>query len=110
VDGSEGALAWDSERPDELWLGHRDRANEVLLRNPALLDPAAQARTTLPAGHAEGFAETFRELYRAVYATVATGEMPAEPDFPTFAEGHRANVLGDAIALSNRERRWVEVW
>jgi predicted dehydrogenase len=110
VDGSEGALAWDSERPDELWLGHRDRANEVLLRNPALLDPAARARTTLPAGHAEGFAETFRELYRAVYAAVATGEMPAEPDFPTFAEGHRANVLGDAIALSNRERRWVEVW
>lgn len=35
--------------------------------------------------------------------------MPAEPDFPTFDDGHRANVLGDAIALSNRERRWVQV-
>jgi predicted dehydrogenase len=109
VDGSAGALAWDSERPEELWLGHRDRPNETLLRNPSLLDPAAQARTTLPAGHAEGFAETFRELYRAVYSAVAKGSMPAAPDFPTFADGHRANVLGDAIALSHAERRWVEV-
>lgn len=109
VDGSAGALAWNSERPEDLWLGHRDEPNETLLRNPGLLDPAAQARTTLPAGHAEGFAETFRELYRAVYAAVAEGAMPAEPDFPTFADGHTANVLGDAIALSNRERRWVEV-
>ena len=109
IDGSTGSLAWNSERPEELWLGHRDRANETLLRNPGLLEPSAQARTTLPAGHAEGFAETFRELYGAVYGAVADGAMPAEPDFPTFADGHRANVLGDAIALSNRERQWVEV-
>lgn len=109
VDGSTGALAWNSERPEELWLGHRDQPNETLLRNPGLLDATAQVRTTLPAGHAEGFAETFRELYRAVYAAAADGAMPAEPDFPTFADGHRANVLGDAISLSNRERRWVEV-
>ena len=109
VDGSEGSLAWDAERHEELWLGHRDRANEVLLRNPGLLGPAAQARTTLPGGHAEGFAETFRELYRAVYSAVADGGMPDEPDFPSFADGHRANVLGDAIAESNREGQWVEV-
>jgi predicted dehydrogenase len=109
VDGSAGALAWNSERPEELWLGHRDRANELLLRNPQLLDAQAQARTTLPGGHAEGFAETFRELYRAVYSAVVEGVMPAEPDFPTFADGHRANVLGDAITLSNDEQRWVEV-
>jgi predicted dehydrogenase len=31
------------------------------------------------------------------------------PDFPTFADGHRANVLGDVVAASARERRWVEV-
>ena len=109
VDGSDGALAWDAERNEELWLGHRDRPNETLLRNPGLLEAEAQARTTLPAGHAEGYADTFRELYRAVYSAVAEGGMPTEPDFPTFADGHRANVLGDAITLSNDEQRWVEV-
>ncbi len=109
IDGSEGALAWCQERPEELWLGHRDRPNETLLRNPGLFAPEAAARTTLPGGHAEGFAETLRELYRAVYAAVAAGAMPDEPDFPSFADGHRANVLGDAIILSNREQRWVDV-
>ncbi|HYZ78528.1 MAG TPA: Gfo/Idh/MocA family oxidoreductase [Gaiellaceae bacterium] len=109
VDGSLGALGWDSERPEELWLGHRGRPNEVLLRSPALLEPEAAIRTTLPAGHAEGFADTFKELYRAVYAAVAAGGMPDEPDFPTFADGHRENVLAEAVLRSARERRWVEV-
>jgi predicted dehydrogenase len=109
VDGSLGALAWDSERHEELWLGHRGRPNEILLRSPALLEPEAAVRTTLPAGHTEGFADTFKELYRAVYVAVAAGGMPDEPDFPTFADGHRENVLAEAVLRSARERRWVEV-
>jgi predicted dehydrogenase len=109
VDGSEGALAWDSERNEELWLGHRGRPNEILPRDPALFAREASMRTSLPAGHAEGFADTFKELYRAVYSAVAAGGPPEEPDYPTFADGHWENVLGDAVALSNRERRWVEV-
>jgi hypothetical protein len=35
--------------------------------------------------------------------------MPDEPDFPTFEDGHRAQLLGDAIARSSRERAWVPV-
>ncbi len=109
VDGSQGALAWDGERNEELWIGRRDRGNEVLQRNAALMHPAAAARTHLPVAHAEGFADTFRELYRAVYADVARGGPSDEPDYPTFRDGHVENVLGDAVALSSRERRWVEV-
>jgi predicted dehydrogenase len=109
VDGSTGALAWDSERNEELWLGHRGKPNELLLRDPSLFAPQAAPRTRLPAGHAEGFADTFKELYRAVYEAVAAGRPPEQPDYPTFADGHWENVLGDAVALSNRERRWVEV-
>jgi predicted dehydrogenase len=109
VDGSGSALFWDSERNEELWIGHRDEPNETLLRNPALLHEAAAARTHLPVAHAEGFADTFRELYRAVYADVARGELSPAPDYPTFEDGHVENVIGDAVALSNAERRWVEV-
>jgi predicted dehydrogenase len=109
VDGSGGALAWDSERNEELWLGRRDRPNEVLIRNAALMHPEAAARTHLPVAHTEGFADTFRELYRAVYADVARGGPSDDPDYPTFRDGHVENVLCDAVALSNCERRWVEV-
>lgn len=109
IDGSRGAIAWDSEHNEELWLGHRDRPNETLRRDGALMHPAAAARTHLPVAHTEGFADTFRELYRAVYSDVARGGPLDEPDYPTFHDGHVENVLCDAVALSNRDRRWVEV-
>jgi predicted dehydrogenase len=109
VDGSAGALAWDGERHEELWLGRRDGPNEVLLRNAALMHPSAAARTHLPVAHAEGFADTFRELYRVVYADVARGAPSPEPDYPTFRDGHVENVLADAVAQSGREQRWVAV-
>jgi len=59
IDGSTDAAAWDSETPDHLWLGHRDRPNEILLRNPALMGEAGRAAATLPGGHVEGFGDTF---------------------------------------------------
>jgi predicted dehydrogenase len=107
IDGALGALAWDGERPDELWLGHREKPNGLLQRNPAFLSASARSTTRLPAGHAEGFADTFRELYRAVYRAVAAGE-PGD-DYPTFRAGHAENVLAEAIAEADRNERWVEV-
>jgi predicted dehydrogenase len=97
LDGSEGALAWTSERNEELWLGHRGRPNELLWRE----------RGTVPPGHPEGFQDTFKDLYAAVYAAVAAGE-PGD-GYPTFRDGHRSNALGDAVLRSYREERWVEV-
>jgi len=107
VDGSRSALHWDGESAETLWLGRRDAPNEVLLRNPALLDENARSTTSLPAGHAEGFADTFKELYRAVYRAAAAGE-PSD-EYPTFRAGHVENVLADAVAASNRDQQWVEV-
>jgi predicted dehydrogenase len=109
IAGSEASAAWRAERPEELWLGHRDHPNEAQLRDPGQLTPYAASHTTMPAGHAEGFGETFRELYRAVYSAVAAGGPPAEPDYPTFADGHEQALIGDAIARSHAEGRWVTV-
>jgi len=109
IDGSEGAAAWDGENPDTLWLGHRDRPNEILLRNPALMGPAGQAAAALPGGHVEGFGDTFAALFRAIYADVAAGRPNPDPPYATFAQGHDEMLVNDAIALSAAERRWVDV-
>jgi predicted dehydrogenase len=105
VDGSAGAIAWSSEDNEQLWLGHRDRPNETLWRDPSLDE--GPVRGSVPAGHPEGFADTFKELYRAVYRAVADGK-PGD-GYPTFREGHQANELADAVIRSSRERAWVEV-
>lgn len=107
ISGAESSLAWTSERVEELWIGHRNRANELLLRDPPALGAEARAVNTAPGGHAEGYIETHRALFRAVYAAIAAGGPPAEPDYPTFADGVRSLRLGDAIVESARERRWV---
>ena len=109
IDGSEAALAWDSEQPDQAWIGHRDRPNEILIRNPALMGPAGQAASALPGGHVEGFFDTFCAHFRAVYADVVAGVPSFRPGYPTFADGHEEMLVGDAIAQSAREGRWVEV-
>jgi len=109
IDGSDGAWSWDSEQPDQAWAGHRDRPNEVLIRNPALMGPAGQAASALPGGHVEGFFDTFCAHFRAVYADVVAGEPSSHPGYPTFADGHDEMLVGEAIARSAREGRWVEV-
>ncbi len=109
IDGSEAAYAWDSEQPDQAWIGHRDRPNEVLIRNPALMGPAGQAAAALPGGHVEGFFDTFCAHFRAVYADVVAGAVSSRPGYPTFADGHDEMLVGDAIARSAREGRWVTV-
>ena len=109
IDGSDGAWAWDSEQPDQAWAGHRERPNEILIRNPALMGPAGQAASSLPAGHVEGFFDTFGAHFRAVYADVVAGAPSSSPGYPTFADGHDEMLVGDAIGRSAREGRWVEV-
>ena len=109
IDGSEAALAWDSEQPDQAWIGHRDRPNEVLIRNPALMGPAGRAASALPGGHVEGFFDTFCAHFRAVYADVVAGARSSSSGYPTFADGHDEMLVGVAIAQSAREGRWVEV-
>ncbi len=107
IAASQAALSWDSEEPNVLQIGHRERANELLPRDPALLSPAVRPYANYPGGHAEGFPDTFKQLYRAVYGAIVTGT--PNPLVPTFADGHREVLIGEAILKSHREQRWVTV-
>jgi predicted dehydrogenase len=109
IGGTTASAAWDSETPDHLWLGHRERPNEILQRNPGLMNALGTAAASLPGGHVEGFGDTFHALFRAIYDVIATGRMPERPTFATFADGHHEMLLGDAVQRSAREGRWVEV-
>jgi len=109
IDGSTSALGWDSETPEQLWIGHRDAPNEILIRNPALMNAAGRAAARLPGGHVEGFADTFAAAFSAVYDDVLIGRPSAAPPYATFADGHEEMRIGDAVLESARTGRWVEV-
>jgi len=107
IDGSTAAVSWDSETPDQLWIGHRDEPNEVLIRNPALMNAAGRKAARLPGGHVEGFADTFGAAFTSVYDDVLAGRPSAAPSYATFADGHAEMRLGDAVLESVRTGRWV---
>ncbi|MDQ3688461.1 MAG: Gfo/Idh/MocA family oxidoreductase [Chloroflexota bacterium] len=109
IDGSTAAVAWDSEQPDQLWIGHREEANEILIRNPALMGAMGREAAFLPGGHVEGFADTFRALFSAVYADVGNGGPSGSPAYPTFTDGHDEMLVGDAVGRSSLEGRWTAV-
>ena len=108
IDGAQSAAAWNSESPDELWLGHRGRPNEVLPRDPGLMNAAGAAASHLPGGHIEGFADTFRALYAAIYQAVLEGR-PAGGRYPTFADGHDEMLVCEAVERSARSGTRVEI-
>lgn len=109
INGAKSSLAWDAERPNELWIGRREGCNGLLLKDPALLAPEARAVSSYPGGHTEGFPDTFKQLSRKVYQYIRAGEFDAKPDFPTFADGHYELVLCEAIERSAKQSQWTPV-
>ncbi len=109
IDGTEGSLSFDSESPNQLWIGRRDRACEVLPKDPALQTPESRGYSAYPGGHQEGYPDTFVQMFKDVYAYIAAGDFRAPRTFPTFETGHEELVLCEAIAESAQNRSWVSV-
>lgn len=109
IAGSKQSLSWDSQDPNQLWVGHRDQPNQSLIRDPALLSLQAAKFANYPGGHNEGFPDSFKQLFSDFYSSIADGSFASKPTFPTFADGHREILLCEAILQSARENRWVTV-
>lgn len=107
VDGATSALAWDQERPNELWVGRRDGPNQVIMKDPSLLYDEAQQYVHYPGGHNEAYPDGPKNLFRNVYGFIG-GERPGG-DFATFVDGHNEIAICDAVLKSGREKQWVDV-
>ena len=109
IAGSKCALEWISEKPNSLWIGRREKANEELLRDPGLLSKEARPFASFPGGHNEGFPDTFKHSFRTFYEYIQAGDPAAPKKFATFADGHREVVLCEAVIESHKKRGWVKV-
>jgi predicted dehydrogenase len=104
--GTKSGVAWNQERPDELWIGHRNSPNQLIIKDPSLLHPGAAAFADLPGGHSEGYDDTHKQMFRRFYARVADASAPVE--FPTFADGTRGMELLEKVLESSTKRAWVD--
>jgi predicted dehydrogenase len=109
IAGSKSNFEFNSERPNELWIGKRDKANEQLMKDPSLAYPEASALISFPGGHNEGFPDTSKQMFKEVYAAIAVGKQPENPSYPTFASGLRELIIGERIVESNKKQAWVKI-
>jgi predicted dehydrogenase len=105
--GTRSSVAWNQERPDELWVGHRNAGNEIFVKDPSLLKPGARSYADLPGGHSEGYDDTFKQIFRRFYASIVSRD--ATPEYPQFVDGLRQLTILDAVLQSHRTRSWIDV-
>ena len=105
--GTKAGVMWNQESPDTLWIGRRNEPNQVIVKDPALLGPAAAGFADLPGGHSEGYDDSHKQLFKRFYRRITD---PAAPvDYPTFADGLRGMILIEKVLESSRQRCWVDV-
>lgn len=109
ISGSKANFEWCSEKPNELWIGKRETANQMLMKDPSLFYPEAGSLISFPGGHNEGFPDTSKQMFKEVYAAIAEGKQPENPTFPTFADGLRELLICERIVESHRKQAWVTV-
>ncbi|SDI84754.1 Predicted dehydrogenase [Halanaerobium congolense] len=109
ISGSKKSLSWSQENANQLFIGHRDQANQILSRDPSLLSSEAAERCYYPGGHIEGWSEGLKNSIKDFYNCILAAGDPADYDFATFADGALEVKITEAILKSSREEKWVEV-
>lgn len=105
--GGKSSVAWNQERPDELWIGHRNDPNQMIIKDPSLLREGARSYADLPGGHSEGYDDTFKQIFRRFYRSIA--EPGTVPEYPQFSDGLRQMNILQAEMESHRTRKWVGI-
>ena len=104
--GTEKAIAWDCENPNEMWIGRRDSENGLFLKDPSFMHKLSRRQyANYPGGHTEGFPDTSKQLFNNVYKQIIN--LNVKYDFPTFEDGYRELILCESIVKSSRVEEWV---
>ncbi len=106
--GTKKSIAWDCENPNQMWIGKRDSKNELLLKDPSLMNESVRKYSSYPGGHTEGFPDTLKQLFDNVYNQILTSGK-SKFDFPTFEDGLNELILCEKIANSARNKFWEKV-
>ena len=107
VSGSEHSAGWDSEQISDMFIGSRNKANSVLTKDPALMDPDTAQIVSYPGGHVEGFPDAFKQNFKAIYNSIR-GIAPSNP-YATFEDGLHQMCICDALYESASSGKWVAV-
>ena len=106
IAGKACSITWDSERIDELLIGHRSQPNKIMVKDAEMMYPEAAALADYPSGHMEGFPDAFKQVFRQFYNSLF---QDGAYSYATLEDGLREIKLCEAILKSAKTNKWCEV-
>ena len=100
--GEKGALKWEQENPNYLYLLKDDEPRRLIKPGNAYTSDFAQDGTKLPAGHPEGIFDAMGNIYKGV-AKAIRGEKYYNGEFPTLYQGKRGMLFIEKVVASHRD-------
>ncbi len=107
--GSKSSMAWNHSRSNELWIGYKNKLNEILIENPILQVSSTAKWANLPAGHPLGYHDAVLALFTDYYDAIKNNQKDKDSNRPTFRTGYDEMVILDAILRSVKEEKWINV-
>lgn len=105
--GSKMSLAWNGEEPNQLWIGNRSIANQILMKDISLVDKNVGSLCNFAGGLQEGYSETWKNLMSNIYQAILDGK--PNNNYPTFEDGLSLQRVVDAAVDSSRLKQWVSI-
>lgn len=110
IAAAEYSMQWQQEQADRLHLGHRNRGNEELYAEAAVLTPFARPYATLPGGHAVAWQDAFTNGIASFYQAIRDGSYKTQkPDYADFHDGAHIMRVIEACLESNTKDKWIEI-
>jgi len=115
VDGTQGALAWRQENPNEMIVRRNGQPHSIYTRDPnaSFMNASGKAACRLPSGHPEAFFEAFANVYRFAYDDMvkrAAGQSFERHDtiYPTVYDGVEGMYfIQQCVASSDANGAWL---
>lgn len=111
VFGSKESCAWSHVHPNALWIGHREKANEIFYESAQMQAEETRRYALLPTGHPTGYHDAVFNLFRDYYEALAAKRdgKAYKATIPGFRTGHEMMCVIDAAVSSSRAGRWARV-
>ncbi len=102
LNGRACSLKWKQEEQNQLWIGHHNKPNASMAKDPSLVSLDARRYTHLPGGHQEAWSDAFFNVIRDAYDWIRAGAEPRrKPEMlPTFEDGYRSTCVIEAMLRS----------
>ena len=107
LSGNQEAYEWNQEIPDKLWIGHRNKGNEIIYVGKTNLHEEIRHVAELPDGHPVGWKDALTTGFEQFYESILNKDNISM--YPDFKDGYYISKVVDACVESARLGYWVNV-